>query len=140
MANIDIKRLSRNDQKVSRCASAAVITPADLDAGQLASGDVVTLFTLPANADVTNAYIYVGTGATGGTQTMKISVGGTDVISAVAVGTADGAFKGGAVTRVNSGTGADVTVTTGVATLTDGSYRVVVEYVESDKVTGELTN
>lgn len=147
MANVNLKNVKKHDRKVSRSASAANINPAVLTtadgvatAGTLATGDVVTLFTLPENADVTNAYIYVVKAPTGGTQTLKISVGSTDIVAAVAVGTSAGVFKGGSVTRANSGTGSDVTVTTGIANLTDGEFRIVVEYVEYNKVTGELTN
>lgn len=147
MASVNIKKLNRNNSKVSESLSSATITPATLvvadgvaTAGTLAIGDEVTLFTLPANADVTDAYIYVATGATGGTQTMKITVGSTDIVAAVAVGTASNVFKGGTVTKVNTGTGADVKITTGVAALTDGKFRIVVRYTEADKVTGELTN
>ncbi len=147
MANVNLKNAGKHDRKVSRSASAANINPAVLTtadgvatAGTLATGDVVTLFTLPENADVTNAYIYVVKATTGGTQTLKISVGSTDIVAAVAVGTSAGVFKGGSVTKANSGTGSDVTVTTGIAALTDGEFRVVVEYVEYSKVTGELTN
>ena len=147
MANVNLKNVKKHDRKVSRSASAANINPAVLTtaagvatAGTLATGDVVTLFTLPENADVTNAYIYVAKAPTGGTQTLKISVGSTDIVAAVAVGTSAGVFKGGAVTKANSGTGSNVTVTTGIANLTDGEFRIVVEYVEYNKVTGELTN
>lgn len=144
---VDLKNVGKHDRKVSRSASAALIKPAVITTaegvatkGTLAAGDVVTLFTLPANVDVTNAYINVVKAPTGGTQTLKISVGSTDIIAAVAVGAVSGAFKGGTVTKANSGTGSNVTVTTGIADLTDGEFRVVVEYVEYNKVTGELTN
>ena len=70
---------------------------------------------------------------------MKITVGSTDSVAAVAVGTADGVIKGGAVTKVATGTGADVTVTTGVADLTDGEFEVVVEYIEYTRTIGEYT-
>ena len=147
MASVNVKTYGKNNQKKGVCASVATIKPADLTnadgvatAGTLASGDVVTVFSLPADAIVTNALIVVKTGATTGTQTMKITVGSTDVIAAVAVGTADNAVKGGTVTRAATGTGADVTVTTGVGALTDGEFEIVVEYVEYVRTTGEYTN
>lgn len=147
MANVSLKSAGKHNKKVSRSASAANIKPAVLKtadgvatAGTLATGDIVTLFTLPENVDVTNAYVYVVKAPTGGTQTLKISVGSTDIVAAVAVGTSAGVYKGGTVTKANSGTGSNVTVTTGIADLTDGEFRVVVEYVEYNKVTGELTN
>ena len=146
MANINHK-LPQSGKKVSRSASTAILKPAEVLAsagaivnGTVSIGDVLTVLTLPANVDVTNAYIHVVKAPTGGTQTLQISLGATSVIAAVAVGSVDGVFKGGTVTKANSGSGADVTITTGVADLTDGEFRLVVEYVEYTKVTGELTN
>lgn len=138
MAAFDYVRDYKNNHKKSVSLSVGKLIPADND--PIASGDTAKLFRLPPFAIVTNAFILVKTGATGGTQTLKISVGGTDVIAAVAVGTASGVIKGGAVTKKYTGTGADVVVTGGVATLADGEYEVCVEYVEYTKVTGELTN
>ena len=138
MAAYDYKRDYKNSEKKGVCSSSGTLIPADNDA--IAIADTATLFRLPAFAVVTNAFIVVKKGATTGTQTLKITVGSTDVIAAVAVGTADGAIKGGTVTRAYTGTGADVTVTGGVAELADGEFEVVVEYVEYTKTTGELTN
>ena len=147
MANVNVKTYGKNNQKKGVSVSTATIKPAELttsqgvaSAGTLATGDVVSVFNLPGNCAVTNAFIVVKTGATGGTQTMKITVGSTDVIAAVAVGTAANAIKGGTVTKVATGTGAAVSVTTGVAALTDGEFEVVVEYVEFGRTVGEYTN
>lgn len=147
MANVDVKKYGKNNQKKSVSVSTGTIKVADLTtangvatAGTLASGDVVTVFRLPANSVVTDAFIVVKSAVTGGTQTMKITVGTTDVIAAVAVGTAANAVKGGTITRVATGTGADVTVTTGVANLTDGEFEISVEYVEYARTIGEYTN
>lgn len=146
MANV-IYKLPKFGKKVSRSASTATFKPSDFKTsdgvavdGTLANGDVVTLLTLPENVDVTNAYIHVVTAPTDGTQTLQIALGATNLIAAIAVGAVSGAYKGGTVTKANSGTGSDITVTTGVADLTDGEFRIVVEYVEYTKVTGELTN
>ena len=138
MAAYDYKRDYKNNQKKSVCLSSGTLIPADNDT--IGIGDVATLFRLPAFAVVTNAYILVKVGATTGTQTLKITVGATDVIAAVAVGAVDGAIKGGAVTKAYTGTGADVTVTGGVGAIADGEYEVCVEYDEFTKATGELTN
>lgn len=146
MANVNIKTMNKNNQKKATRVSSATIKPSALTtamgvatAGTLASGDVVKVFTLPANSVVVDAFILVKTGATGGTQTLKITVGSTDTIAAVAVGTAANAIKGGTVTKVPTGTGADVSVTSGVADLTDGEFEVVVEYVEYTRTVGEYT-
>ena len=144
---INLTLEAKNNQKKVVSVSTGTIIPANVTtaqgaatAGTIASGDVINLFSLPANAVVVDAFIVVRTGATGGTQTMKITVGSTDVIAAVAVGATNNVVKGGAVTRVATGTGANVTVTTGVAALTDGVFEVVVEYVEFDRTSGEYTN
>ena len=147
MASVNLKNYGKNNQKKAWRISSGTIVPADLTtgdgvatAGTLASGDVVTICTLPADCAVFNAYIVVKVAPTTGTQTMKISVGGTDVIAAVAVGTTSNAIVGGTVTRKATGTGANVTVTTGVGALTDGEFEVVVCYAEYARTIGEYTN
>ena len=147
MASVNLVRKERNSGKRGVCVAVGKLIPANLTTadgvaadGTLASGDVVTFANLPANAVVVNAFIRVKEGATTGTQTLKISIGGTDAIAAVAVGTADNAIKGGTVTRVDTATGAAFTATSGVGALTDGVFECVVEYVETELVTGELTN
>ena len=146
MATINHK-LPKSGKKVSRSASTATIKPAEVLAsagaavdGTIATGDVVTLLTLPENVDVTNAYIHVVKAPTDGTQTLQLSLGSNTLTTALVVGTVSGAYKGGTTTKANSGAGSDITLTTGVADLTDGEFRIVVEYVEYTKVTGELTN
>lgn len=137
MANYDVKLDGKNNQKKAICASTATITVADT--GTIASGETVSVFNLPADAVVTNAYVVTRSAISGGTQTVKITVGGTDVIAAVVLGTAANAVKGGTVTKKATGTGAEVTATVGVADLTDGIIEVVVEYVEFDRTTGQYT-
>lgn len=138
MAAFDYSRNYKNNSKKSVSLSVGTLVPADND--PIAIADTAKLFRLPPFAVVTNAFLVVKTAPTGGTQTLKITVGGTDVIAAIALSTVSGVIKGGAVTKKYSGTGADVTVTGGVAELADGHIEVVVEYVEFTKVTGELTN
>lgn len=138
MANINVKLNGKNNQKKGVSASTATIKVADT--GTIAVGDTVSLFKLPANSVVVNAFIVTRSTITGGTQTAKITVGSTDAIAAVALGTAANAIKGGTVTRVATGTGAEVIATVGVADLTDGEIEVVVEYIEFERTTGEYTN
>lgn len=147
MANVSLKQYPKNTKKVSISCSSFTLKPSSLlvvdgvsTAGTLVNGDVVTLCTLPKNVDVTNAYIYVKTAPTGGTQTLQLKLGSTEIVAAVALGTVSNTFKGTAV-KVNSGsTGGDITATLGVANLTDGEIRIVIEYNEYTKVTGELLN
>lgn len=134
----DVKLFNKNNQKKAISISSASIKVAKT--GTLANGEVITLCNLPAGAVVKDAFIVVTTAPTGGTQTLKITVGSTDAIAAVAVGTASNAVKGGTVTKVATGTGATVTATVGVADLTDGEFEVVVEYVEYNRTVGEYTN
>ena len=91
---------------------------------------------LPANSIVTSATVQVITGATTGTQTVALSVGGTAVMAAVAVGTAANVTKG--TTAVKQVSGA-VALTTGIGSLVDGEFVVLIEYIEPDLVSGELT-
>jgi len=127
----------QNGAKKSVCVSSATL---DFDAQAVASGETVSVFNLPANAVVTNAFFKVTTGVTGATATGKVTVGSTDAIAAVAFAGVADAIKGGAVTKVSTGTGAEVTVTIGTANATAGKVEVIVEYIEYTKTTGELTN
>lgn len=136
MATYDQTRSGKNSEKKSICSSSALINFGDQ---AVAIGESVAVFTLPAKAVVTNAYFVVESGVTGATATGKITVGSTDAIAAVAFAGVAGAIKGGTVTKVNTGTGAEVAVTVGVANATAGSVTVIVEYHEYEKSTGELT-
>lgn len=138
MAIINEKLVSKNNQKKGMSIFSGSLSP--VDNTSLVINDVVTLGTLPNNSVVTNACIVVKSAPTGGTQKLNIKIGGTTSVAAVALGTTDNAVVGGAVTRVATGTGADVTTTLSVADLTDGEFEVIVEYVEYTKTTGELTN
>ena len=137
MAAVDLTLTGKNNEK--RGVSVAVGTIDVASTGTLASGDVVTLTNLPAGAVVTGAYFLVVTGPTTGTQTLTLKVGSTSVMGATAAGTADGVVKTATVTSAFTGTGAALTATVGTASLTDGKFEVVVEYIQHDKVNGELT-
>ena len=137
MATFDQTLNGKNSQKKSISVSSATI---DFGAQNLAIADVVSVFTLPADAVVTNAFFYVQTGVAGVTSTGKITVGTTDVVAAVAFAGTAGAVKGGAVTKAHTGTGSEVTITIGTAAATAGVVEVVVEYIEYTKTSGELTN
>ena len=144
MASIDYTRVAKNNEKRKVSVFTSNIKPANVTvaegfaaAGTIAIGDVITLANLPANSIVTNASIQVVTGLTTGTQTVALAVGGTAIMTAVAVGTADNVTKG--TTTIKKVEGA-LTLTTGVAAMVDGEIEVLIEYIEPDVVTGELTN
>jgi hypothetical protein len=137
MATYDQTLEGKNNAKKSVCVSSALI---DFGTQNVGIGETVSVFNLPANAVVTNAFFYVNTGVAGTTATGKVSVGGIDAIAAVAFAGTAGVLKGGAVTKVSTGTGAEVLVTIGTAAATAGKVEVIVEYIEYTKSTGELTN
>lgn len=137
MATYNQVRNGTNNQKKGISSSVAVI---DFDAQPVASGETVAVFNLPGNSVITAAFFRVIEGVTGATATGKISVGGTDAIAAVAFAGVAEAVKGGATTKISTGTGAEVLVTIGTANATAGKVEAVVTYIENSKSTGELTN
>lgn len=126
----------KNSEKKGVCSSSALI---DFGAQNVAIAETVSVFNLPKNAVVTNAFFYINEGVAGATATGKVTIGSTDTIAAVAFAGTAGVIKGGAVTKVHTGTGAEVLVTIGVAAATAGKVEVIVEYIEYEKSTGELT-
>lgn len=125
-----------NNQKKN---TSTLVAQVNFGTQAVAQDETVLLANLPANAVITNAFFEVVGGVTGATATGKITVGSTDVIPAVAFAGVDGAIKGGTVTRVGTGTGAEAVLTVGTANATSGVVNVIVEYIETTKVTGELT-
>ena len=127
----------KNNEKKDVDASSATI---DFSEQAVASGESVLVFNLPENSIVVDAGFYVKTGVTGATATGKITVGTTDVVAPVAFGGTSDVLKGGAVTKVHTGTGAEAVVTIGTANATAGVVEVYVEYIEYTESNGELTN
>lgn len=150
MATIDIRTFGENRLKKSISLSTASIVPAKIgesygnaNAGTVKSGDVLNLFVLPPRSVVTSVFVLVKTKATNATATFKIDVGKTELMGAIAGGSASGVTVGsmaGTAKGIYVPTGGTVTATIGVADLTDGDFEVVVEYYEVGKLTGELTN
>ena len=143
MAAIDFLRKDKNNQKRKVSVLTSNFVPANVTtdegfatAGTIAIGDVITVANLPENSIVVSAAIQVITGLTTGTQTVAIAVGGTEVMAAVALGTADNITKGTTTKKKVSGA---VTLTTGVADMVDGEFEVLIEYIEPDLPIGELT-
>lgn len=150
MATIDIRPYNDNRLKKSISLSTATIDVAKIGAnygnpnpGQLKQGDVLNLFEIPPRSVVTAVFMIVKTKATATTATVKVDVGSTALMAAVAGGSTSGAVVGslaGTAKGVYLPTGGIATATVGVADLVDGEFEVVVEYYEVGKFTGELTN
>ena len=128
----DLTRTGMNNQKrgVSYFVSESMATA-------VAQND--TLANLPAGIVVTNAYVVVTTASGTATDTVDIKLGSTVIGNECVVGVLGVGAGTPAVTY--SATGGALSVVSGAdAPDTAGVYRVVVEYLELDKVTGEYTN
>lgn len=129
-------------QKKSECFFAAEVNEGSESYEIPAASGNYRLANIPPDAIITNAYIHVETAsdaATSNAATLGTTEGGTEILSAAdlkATGK-EGTFTGQSLT----GTGVElflgVTVT-GAATAV-GKYKVVVEYLEFKKNTGEYT-
>lgn len=97
-----------------------------------------TLGTLPA-CFVTNAFINVTTVSTTGTSTVDVKVGST-VIGNECAATAAG-YAAGTAAPAKFATGGVITVVDGAVAPAAGDlvFDLYLEYIEYDKVTGELT-
>lgn len=130
----DLRFESKNNQKKvgSIFASdtityAAAATPSD------------TVFTLPEASLVTNVYAIV-TDAAGAGDTLDVLVGATVVADEIAISALG--VASGTVAPTYFPTGGTVTVVAGAgAALGDAaSYKIVVEYVETELTTGAYTD
>lgn len=133
----DVRSLYKNNQKKATRATTARLALADT--GDVAVGASVVIATLPANCVIVDAFFTVVEAPTGGTQTIKLEIGATQLMKAIATGTTVGAVKQDTVTKLNTGTGADVQATVGVGTLQDGVFDITLLYIESDRTVGEFT-
>lgn len=128
----DLTFVGKNNQKKTKSlfASAEITTAVALNE---------TLFTLPAQSVVTNAYAIVTTVSGTATDTVDIKVGATVVANEVVVGVLG--IQGGTLAKTYFPTGGQVTVVAGadVPGIT-GKIRIVVEYDEIEVATGKYTN
>lgn len=128
----DLRREGINNQKRGICVSVSDVlaTSATMDD---------TLFNLPENSLVIAARAIVTTISGTATDTVDIKVGSTVIANEVVVGVAGvqaGTFVGGYFA-----TGGAVSVVAGVdAPDAAGRIRIVIDYIELDKTTGEYTN
>lgn len=100
------------------------------------------LFNLPANALITDAYIFVDTAsnaATSNTATLGTAEGGTQILSAANLKTLgkQGTFTG--VSDTTTGKAVFLGITVVGATTAAAKFKVVVKYLEVRKNTGEYT-
>lgn len=128
----DLRFDNKNNHKKQKSlfASAEISTTATMND---------TLFTLPINSVVTNAYAVVTTGSGTSTDTVDIKVGTTVVANEVVVGVTG--IQGGTLAKSYFPTGGLVTVVAGAdAPGTTGKIRIVVEYDELDLSLGTYTD
>lgn len=146
MANVNVLLKERNNAKRYVSASVGTLKPAELTvedgvatAGILAQADVVTLFKLPADCVITNAYFVVKKAAAETTSQLTIKAGSDNLVAATAVGSLANKVLGILAGKVYTGTGVDVTATVGTADLKSGEFDIVVEYTELGRMNGEFT-
>lgn len=146
MANVNVLLKERNNAKRYVSASAGTLKPAELTvqdgvaaAGTLAQNDVVTLFKLPADCVITNAYFVVKKAAAETDSKLAIKAGSHNLVAETAVGSAANKVLGTFAGKVYTGTGVDVTATVSAAALKSGEFDIVVEYTELGRMNGEFT-
>lgn len=148
MANADITRFGKNNQKKNVSLASAKLYPAKLDHtyglavdGTIAIGDVLTLFQLPTESVITDCFVVVRTAPTGDGQqtTIKLSADAVDIMDAVALG-ANVGIVGSLKAKTYIKAGAVITATLGTKALKDGVFELVVEFQEIDRVNGDYLN
>lgn len=139
---MDLTRYNESCQKKSVSVMVAPITEGTGN-GEISAATANHLIAkLPAKSHITNAYVFVATAsdaATSAAATVGTASGGAQILSAVNLKTTgkQGTFAG----MTDTATGVDVYLNltyTGAATNV-GRYRVVIEYLEYTKNTGEYT-
>ena len=130
----DLKRTGLHNQKRGVSVAVADIVDADVQA----AGS--TLFTLPANVMVTALTVLVITAASAGT--VDIAFNGTEIGSEVVVSTVGAIIEVPVPAAAYSATGGDILVDEGAVAITGGTFvgKLIVEYIELNKVTGEYTD
>lgn len=139
MANVNLTRKGNNSCKKSKSYFATQLDVKDSDVG-LVTTDLL-LANLPSNAIITDAYVHrevASNAATSATVALGTAEGGAQIMAAADL---KGTGKIGSLVRqILTGSGkplfAALTIT---GAQTAGKFYVVVEYLEPNKVTGELT-
>lgn len=142
MALINKTRASTFAQKKSVCLFAGEVNQGTADDEIGTTTASYQLANLPADAIVTNAYIFVekaSDAATSAAATLGTAEGGGQILTAANLKTLgkQGTFAGQSLTTTGKPLVMNVTIT-GAATAV-GKFKVIVEYVEYKKNTGEYT-
>jgi len=132
----DKKRTGLNNQKRGVSVLVADLAEADI----LTTGSIYA--TLPDNTVIMSVAVLVTTASGTVSSTLDVTYNGTVVANEIDVD--DTGMKVGTVVEdaAYSATGGDVVVLAGAVTPAAGTLvgKLVVEYIELDKVTGEYTN
>lgn len=139
MANVNLTRKGNNSCKKSKSYFATQLDVKDSDVGLVTTN--LLLANLPPNAIITDAYVHrevASNAATSATVALGTTEGGAQIMAAADL---KGTGKiGSLVGQILTGSGkplfAALTIT---GAQTAGKFYVVVEYLEPNKVTGELT-
>lgn len=139
MANVNLTRKGNNSCKKSKSYFATQLDVKDSDVGLVTTN--LLLANLPPNAIITDAYVHrevASNAATSASVALGTTEGGAQIMAAADL---KGTGKiGSLVGQILTGSGkplfAALTIT---GAQTAGKFYVVVEYLEPNKVTGELT-
>lgn len=139
MANVNLTRKGNNSCKKSKSYFATQLDVKDSDVGLVSTN--LLLANLPPNAIITDAYVHrevASNAVTSATVALGTAEGGAQIMAAADL---KGTGKvGSLVGQILTGSGkplfAALTIT---GAQTAGKFYVVVEYLEPNKVTGELT-
>lgn len=147
MATISLVKASHNSAKKGVSLASATLRPAALGIrdgltadGTLNVDDIVTLFNLPAESVVTNAFVVTKKVSTETTATFKLKLGSTDLMTAITPATTAGGIAGTATRLYTGATGMSVALEVGTAAIKSGEFYIVVELMELNKATGEYLN
>lgn len=129
----DRKATGLNNQKRGVCVVSAPLVEADI----LTTGSIYA--NLPPKSLVVRVGILVTTASGTASSTLDVDYNGSEIGSEIAVSSAG--WVSDAVTTANaySASGGDIVVSAGSVTPAAGDFvgRLIVEYIELDKVTGE---
>ena len=139
MAYKDLTRKGNNSCKKSNSYFATLVDVTDSDVGLVSTN--LLLGNLPANAIITDAYVHrvtASNAATTATVALGTAEGGAQIMAAADI---KGTGKiGSLVGQILTNTGKPLYAALAIAgAQTAGKFYVVVEYLEPNKVTGELT-
>lgn len=131
----DLKLEGKNNQK----RGVSVFVSESITVGTSVSAFTDTLFTLPANSLVTSGSAIV-TDATGNTgDILSLLVGSETVVGSIPLDAVELSIGTVDTTKAYRASGGTV-YAAGTSAANPSTYKVVMEYVELNKTTGEFTN